>query len=260
MDGQPRRHSPRRASILIVDDHEIARSGLRRMLAGAKDLAVIGEAVDGREALELARRLCPNMVLMDVRMPDLDGITATRMLKQDLSTTSVIMVTMYQNADYLYQALKAGAAGYLLKDASKRQVLATVRQVLWGGALLHPELTVPLLRRLAAETTLPAEPPLEQLTPREREVLCLVVQGKPNHEIAAQLRVSPHTVKARVEQIIAKLGVSDRTQAAVRAVEFGYAGHCLGVSPSPGPASHLADAGLAGWTMSGGSACGYGER
>ena len=109
MDGQPPRRSPRRASILIMDDHAIARSGLRRLLASAKDLAVIGEAVDGREALELGCRLCPNMVLMDVRMPDLDGIAATRMLKQDLPTTSVIMVIMYQNADYLYQAIKLDA-------------------------------------------------------------------------------------------------------------------------------------------------------
>jgi CheY-like chemotaxis protein len=109
MDGQPPRRSPRRASILIMDDHAIARSGLRRLLASAKDLAVIGEAVDGREALELGCRLRPDVVLMDVRMPDLDGIAATRMLKQDLPTTSVIMVIMYQNADYLYQAIKLDA-------------------------------------------------------------------------------------------------------------------------------------------------------
>ena len=224
MAGQPPRRSPRRASILIVDDHEIARSGLRRMLAGAKDLAVIGEAVGGREALELCHHVSPDVVLMDVRMPDLDGITATRALKQEFPAPSVIMVTMYQNADYLYQALKAGAAGYLLKDASKRQVLR-------GDGLLHPELTVPLLRRLAAETTPPAKPPLEQLTPCERAVLCLVVQGKTNHEIAFHLQVSISTVKARVEQIMAKLGLSDRTQAAVRAVELGFAGQCLGVSP-----------------------------
>ncbi len=120
MAGQPPRRSPRRASILIVDDHEIARSGFRRMLPGAKDLAVVGEAINGREAVALCCQLQPNLVLMDIRMPDLDGITTTRVIKQQCPQTSVIMVTIYENPDYLYQALKAGAAGYLLKDATKQ--------------------------------------------------------------------------------------------------------------------------------------------
>ena len=209
------------ARLLIADDHELARAGLRSMLAGETDLTVVGEASTGREAVERCRQLQPDLVLMDVRMPELDGIGATRAIKQQCPRTSVIMVTMYENPDYLYQALKAGAAGYVLKDATQQQVLTAVRQVLDGEVLLNPSLATQLLRRLALEVPQTAQPAVETLTPREGEVLQLLAQGQTNREIARNLRVSVGTVKVHVERIIAKMGASDRTQAAVRAIELG---------------------------------------
>ena len=210
------------ARLLIVDDHEITRSGLCRMLAGEPDLAVIGEAGSGREAVELTRQLRPNLVLMDIRMPDLDGIAATRAIKQQCPRTSVIMVTIYENPDYLYQALKAGAAGYLLKDATKQQVVQAMRQVLQGESPLPPGLATQLLQRLLTEGSQRSQEQLvEPLTGREEEVLRLLAEGLTNPEIAYQLQLSLATVKVHVGHIIAKLGVSDRTQAVVRAIHLG---------------------------------------
>ena len=210
------------ARLLIVDDHEITRSGLCRMLAGEPDLVVIGEAGSGREAVELTRQLRPNLVLMDIRMPDLDGIAATRAIKQQCPRTSVIMVTIYENPDYLYQALKAGAAGYLLKDATKQQVVQAMRQVLQGESPLPPGLATQLLQRLLTEGSQRSQEQLvEPLTGREEEVLRLLAEGLTNPEIAYQLQLSLATVKVHVGHIIAKLGVSDRTQAVVRAIHLG---------------------------------------
>ena len=211
----------RRVRIVIVDDHELARAGLRTMMVGEPDLEVVGEAANGAEAQELCRRLQPDLVLTDVRMPDLDGLAVTRAIKRDHPTTSVIIVTMHEDLDYLFDALKAGAAGYLLKDATQREVLAAVRQVVRGESPLSPEKVTQLLRRVPNGTLRGVGPPPERLTPREREVLRLVVRGQTNREIARGLNVSVATVKVHVERLIAKLGVSDRTQAAVRAVELG---------------------------------------
>jgi DNA-binding NarL/FixJ family response regulator len=170
-----------------------------------------------------------------VRMPQMDGLQATRAIKQELPETSILMVTMHENLDYLYEALRAGAAGYVLKEAGQEEVIGAVRGVLDGDSPLSPELSAELLRRLVVEkeaqaqggtsstTTSPTEqalPPIEALTPREIEVLRLVVKGKTNKEIARELVVSDLTVKTHVQRIIRKLGVSDRTQAAVRAVEL----------------------------------------
>ncbi len=213
----------RAARVLIVDDHELARAGLRSMLTGAPGLEVAGEATNGREALEMCRRLHPDLALVDVRMPGLNGLETTRALKAEFPTVIVVMVTMYDNPEYLLEALKAGAAGYVLKDATRDDLLGTVRRALDGEPAVDSDVAVRLLRRLAAETT--ATPntaqPSEQLTARERDVLTLLAQGLTNREIGARLVVSPGTVKVHVEHIIAKLGVSDRTQAAVRAVELG---------------------------------------
>ena len=210
-----------RARIVIVDDHELARAGLRSILADEPDLEVVGEAANGREAQELCRRLQPDLVLTDVRMPDLDGLAVTRAIKQDNPTTSVIIVTMHENLHYLFEALKTGAAGYVLKGATRREVLTAVQQVLRGESPLSPELVTQLLQRVPNGTSRAEGPPPERLTPREREVLELVVRGQTNREIAHGLGMGLGTVKAHVEHIIAKLGVSDRTQAAVRAVELG---------------------------------------
>src|SRR3981081_3990617 len=134
--------------IVVADDHDLARAGVRGLLSGERGLEVVGEAANGREALAVCRRTRPDLVLTDVRMPDMDGLTVTRAIKDESPMTSVILFTMYESADYLIEALKAGAAGYLLKGASKREIVTTVRQVLAGESVLHPDLVLELLRRL----------------------------------------------------------------------------------------------------------------
>jgi DNA-binding NarL/FixJ family response regulator len=198
------------ARLVIVDDHELARAGLRSLLSGERGLEVVGEAGNGREALALCRRLVPDLVLMDVRMPDMDGLAVTQAIKRETNRTSVVLFTMYESPDYLVEALKAGAAGYLLKGASKQEIVTAVRRVLSGESLLHPQLVLELLRRLSGTAQEPAV--AAQITRREQDVLRL---------IALSLTVS--TVKTHVEHLIDKLNVSDRTQAAVRAIELGLA-------------------------------------
>jgi DNA-binding NarL/FixJ family response regulator len=214
--------APRR--VVIADDHELARLGLRTMLTPEPDLEVVGEAATGREAIELSRRLQPDLVLMDIRMPDIDGLAATRAIKEALPHTSILIVTLSEDPDYLMEALRVGAAGFVLKDASRREVVLAVRQVLTGESPLDPKLSAQLIRRLAGQAQAKERPAMrgDELTPRELEVLRLVAEGKTNSEIAQSLFVSVGTVKVHVERIIDKLGVSDRTQAAVRAVELGY--------------------------------------
>lgn len=220
-DDRASRRTPALARLIIADDHELSRAGLRSMLMDERGLEIVGEASNGREAVDLCRRLQPDLVLMDVRMPAMDGLEATRAVKQVSPLTSIIIVTMYENSDYLVAALRSGAAGYLLKDTSRRELLAAVRQVLQGEQFLNPDLTQRLLYHLSNETTTHTTVSAIQLTPREREVLRLLAQGKTNRDIAQSLIISTGTVKVHVEHIIAKMGVSDRTQAAVRAVELG---------------------------------------
>ena len=227
--------------LIIVDDHDLVRSGLRYMLTREPDLELVGEAKDGGEALELCRRLRPDLVLMDVSMPEMDGIAATQAIKQKYPATRVIIITIHENPDYLQEALKAGANGYILKDSTKPEVLAAVRKALQGETPLDSQLAAQLLRQVVGEdngTNLPPEPeerptPLhEALTQRELEVLRLLAQGQTNQKIADNLMFSVHTVKVYVRRIIAKLEVSDRTQAAVRAVELGLLDSASGDSPS----------------------------
>ena len=215
------------ARIMIVDDHALAREGLRAMLAHQQDLVVVAEAVDAGEARALCRREFPDLILMDVRMPGMDGLAATAAIKQELPAISVIIITMYENPDYLLQAVRAGAAGYLLKNATAREVLTAVRQVLRGAFPLRRGVAARLLQSLTRERE--GHAPLSEgpLTLREQAVLRLVAQGQTNRAIARTLNVSVGTVKLHVSHIIAKLGVSDRTQAAVRAVELGL------VTPPP---------------------------
>jgi len=211
-----------RARLIIADDHELARTGLRGMLNGQADLEVVGEAATGQQAVALCRRLRPDLALMDVRMPELDGLAATREIKRESPETAVVMVTMHENPEYLLEALRAGAAGYVLKDATHAEVLKTVRRVLEGEVLLTPEIASRLLVRLVREKR-PSPEQSVHLTSRERDVLRYVAQGWTNREIARQLNLSAGTVKVHVERILAKLGVAHRTQAAVRAVEMGLA-------------------------------------
>jgi DNA-binding NarL/FixJ family response regulator len=209
------------ARLIIVDDHPIVRAGLRSLLERERGLAVVGEAANGREALALCRRLQPDLALIDVRMPELDGLAATRAIKQECPRICVIIVTVYEKPDYLYEAIKAGAAGYLLKDAPETELLTGIRRVLRGESLLRPTHEREILGRWARETERGEQPFAERLTRREHDVMRLLAQGLTNREIAAELVVSPGTIKVHVEHIIAKLGVSDRTQAAVRAIERG---------------------------------------
>jgi DNA-binding NarL/FixJ family response regulator len=214
--------------LAIVDDHDLAREGLKDMLADEPDVEVIGEASNGREALLLCSRLKPDLILMDVRMPEMDGLAATREIKQRYPLVSVLVVTMHENPDYLLEALKAGAAGYVLKDAQQEEIVTAVRRVREGESPLDPELAARLLRRLASEGAgrgrakgRGGPAPMEVLTPRELEVLELMKLGRTNRQIAQDLVISLGTAKNHVEHIISKLGVSDRTQAVVKALELG---------------------------------------
>jgi DNA-binding NarL/FixJ family response regulator len=217
----PLRRVPKTARLVIADDHELARAGLRTMLAGQRGMEVVGEARNGCEALELCRHFQPDLALIDVRMPGLNGLTTCRDIKQECPTTRVILVTMHENPHYLLEAIKAGASGYVLKDITQRDLLVTVERVLRGESVLDPEIVMRVLGPLASETPPQAEPPSIQLSRREYEVLQLLAQGQTNREIARVLTVSVSTVKNHVEHILAKLDVSDRTQAAVRAIELG---------------------------------------
>lgn len=214
--------------LILADDHHLLRRGFRSLLSGEPGLEVVGEASNGLEAVELCRRLEPDLVLMDVRMPEMDGITATRHIKREYPGIGVLMVTMHENPDYLLEALDAGAAGYVLKDAPADRLISAVRRTLNGESPLNQELATRLLRRLAEEKQKPYsspskrhEPLGEGLTPREAEVLALLTTGQTNQQIAHTLTISKGTAKVHVERIIRKLGVSDRTQAAVRAIELG---------------------------------------
>ncbi|CAA9428837.1 MAG: Two-component transcriptional response regulator, LuxR family [uncultured Rubrobacteraceae bacterium] len=227
------------ARVLIVDDHDLVRDGYQRMLAREEGLEVVGEAANGWEAVELCRKLRPDLILMDVRMPEMDGLEATRRIKAEFPTTGVLVVTTYDNPDYLLEAIEAGAAGYILKDAPKQQLVNAVRRTLNGESPLNQELAVQLISRFACgayqQRGEPATPPPDMprpperlpqgsskgLTPREIEILAHLAQGKSNPQIAQELVISWATVKTHVQRIIAKLGVSDRTQAAVRAIGLG---------------------------------------
>jgi DNA-binding NarL/FixJ family response regulator len=199
------------------------------MLSDEPNIEVVGEAANGREALLLCSRLMPDLVLMDVRMPEMDGLMATREIKQKHPQISVMMLTMHENPDYLLEAIKAGAAGYVLKDASQEEIIEAVHQVHRGESPLDVKLAARLLKRLASDIerdkdTLGAEVRrahrASTVTPRQLEVLELMLHGKANRQIAQELSISPGTVKVHVEHIIAKLEVSDRTQAVVRALQL----------------------------------------
>lgn len=216
------------AGIVIADDHDLVRSGLRALLTDVPNLQVLGEAANGREALELCRRFEPDLILMDVRMPEMDGLTATRAIKHHYPRTSVLVLTVHENASYMLEALKAGAAGYILKDAPRKELLGAIGRVLEGEATLSRRLSFQLLLQLADEVGVgpdvagfPEGGTHFSLTPRELEVLRLLTRGYSNQKIAESLVVAVGTVKNHVQRVIAKLGVSDRTQAVVRAYEAG---------------------------------------
>ena len=204
--------------VLVVDDHAVVREGLRAFLELQDGIEVVGEAEDGRQALEEATQLRPDVILMDLVMPRLDGVAAMRSLRETVPEARVIVLTSFLDDDKLLPALRTGAAGYLLKNAQPQELVRAVRAAHAGETLLDPVVAARLVETLAADGT---EEPLDRLTPREREVLILVGRGFPNKLIARELELSEKTVKTHVGHVLAKLGVTDRTQAAVLAVRAG---------------------------------------
>ena len=210
-----------RLRVVVADDHVLVRSGITGLLEGA-DLDVVGEAADGADAVEVGLRLRPDVVVMDVRMPRLDGIEATRRLRRHSGAPQVLVLTTFDLDEYVFRALQAGAAGFLLKDAPAGRLVEAVRTVAAGEALLAPAVTRRLIERyLATPAAAPGEDPAKDLSAREREVWLLVARGLSNAEIAAELVVSEATVKAHVRRVLAKLGLRDRVQAVVLAYETG---------------------------------------
>jgi DNA-binding NarL/FixJ family response regulator len=212
--------------VLIADDQALVRAGFRMILEAEEDMEVVGEAADGREAVEEARRLWPDVVLMDVRMPDVDGIEATRRLLGDdgAAAVKVVMLTTFDMDEYVYDALRAGASGFLLKDVPPEQLVDGIRAVASGDALLAPSVTRRVIEefvRRPPDSVRTAPPELAELTARELEVLKLVARGLANAEIAKELFISETTVKTHVAHVLMKLKLRDRVQAVVFAYESG---------------------------------------
>jgi DNA-binding NarL/FixJ family response regulator len=211
-------------SILIADDHTLFRKGIRGMLESEQDMVVVGEAATGNEALEQARKLMPDVILMDIKMPDLDGVEATRALHREMPHIGIIFCTMFDDNGMIFAGLKAGGRGYILKDADPETMLRAIRAVAHGESLLSPAVAQKVLRQFAA---LPGEEPAgrdplcDELTERELQVLTCIGQGQSNKEIAAQLGLSEKTVKNHIANIFSKLHVCDRTQAVLYAIRKG---------------------------------------
>lgn len=211
-----------RIRVVIADDQAMVRAGFAALLGAQEDIEVVGQAENGQRALEECARTTPDVVLMDVRMPVLDGLEATRRLLAEPSEVRVLMLTTFDIDDYVYAALRAGASGFLLKDATQAELVAAVRVVASGDALLAPTITRRLIARFAGQPPIVGSPPaLDPLTPREREVLVLIARGLANKEIAAELVLAEQTVKTHVGHILSKLGLRDRAQAVVVAYETG---------------------------------------
>ena len=212
-----------RVRVLIVDDDDLMRAGLRGVLSSDASIEVVGEASDGRDAVYRTRLLHPDIVLMDVRMPDLDGISATRELLDAFPEVRVVIVTTFEQDDYIFGALRAGASGFLLKRTRPEELVAAIHTIAAGDSLLSPSVTSRVIGRMARQPAPDAsrDARLDELTPREREVLELVARGLSNGEIAAALVVEESTVKTHVRRMLAKLGARDRVQAVIFAYETG---------------------------------------
>ena len=209
--------------IVVADDHDVVRSGFASLLDTQPEFTVVGTARDGAEAVRIGRELEPDVVLMDVRMPGMDGIEATRRLTGAGTDVRILILTTFDLDDYVYEALRAGASGFLLKDVTAETLFHAVRVIAAGDALLAPGITRRLISEFAGRTEHrpPAAPDLDELTPRETQVLELIAEGLSNLEISERLVVTEETVKTHVSRILSKLGLRDRTQAVVLAYESG---------------------------------------
>jgi NarL family two-component system response regulator LiaR len=228
---------PERIRVLIVDDHQVVRRGLRTFLELQDDLEVVGEAGDGLQGVELASRLQPDVVLMDIVMPRLDGIGATRRIKERAPGTGVIALTSFAGDDQVLPALEAGASSYLLKDVTPEDLVEAIRAVHRGEPRLHPDALRKVMEAAVvsrADEARAPEPPPDDLTERELEVVALVAQGLSNREIAERFVISEKTVKTHIGHILAKLGLKDRTQLAIHAIRHGLAGDDAGPAGGAG--------------------------
>jgi DNA-binding NarL/FixJ family response regulator len=221
--------SPRAVKVLLVDDDDLMRAGLRAVLTSDETIDVVGEAGNGRAAVSSVRSLRPDVVLMDVRMPDLDGISATREVLAASPEVKVAILTTFEQDDYIFGALNAGASGFLLKRTKPEELITAIHTIAEGDSLLSPSVTRRVIERMAAQPVadLSAAKRLEQLTPREREVLELIARGLSNSEIALEFVIEESTVKTHVKRILMKLQLRDRVQAVIFAYESGLT--------SPGP-------------------------
>ncbi|MGI8928166.1 MAG: response regulator [Candidatus Limnocylindrales bacterium] len=212
--------------VLIADDEDLMRAGLIELLTADPGIEIVGQASTGRQAVEQARRLTPDVVLMDVRMPDLDGIAATRELTKAAPDVKVLILTTFEQDDYVFGALRAGASGFLLKRTRPEQLIAAVHTIADGDSLLSPSVTRRVIDRMARQPTpdLSNQAKLDDLTPREREVLGLIARGLSNREIASALVVEESTVRTHVKHVLMKLDLRDRVQAVIFAYETGLNG------------------------------------
>jgi DNA-binding NarL/FixJ family response regulator len=226
--------SAQRVRVLLVDDDDLMRAGLRAVLSSHEGVTVVGEASDGRGSIELVRKLAPDVVLMDVRMPDLDGISATREILARSPEVKVVILTTFEQDDYIFGALRAGASGFLLKRTKPEELIAAIHTIAAGDSLLSPSVTRRVIERMAEEPVPERSggERLDELTPRELEVLELIARGLSNGEIAAAFVIEQSTVKTHVKRILMKLRLRDRVQAVIFAYEHGLAqpGHRHGTS------------------------------
>ncbi len=211
----------RKIRVLLADDHALFRQGLRQLLELEDDIEVIGDASTGEEAQQMVTELRPDVVLMDINMPDVDGITATRNILAEYPNTSIVILTMYREDDYAFQAVRAGARGYLLKNAGSQDVVRAVRVTSQGASMVDPTLVPSLLREFHRLVNNPTAPKVERLNDREMTLLRMLVDGKSNKEIANELDLAESTVKNNLSLLFQKLGARDRTQAAVYAIARG---------------------------------------
>jgi DNA-binding NarL/FixJ family response regulator len=221
--------------VLIADDDDLMRAGLVELLSGDASIEIVGEAATGREAVERSRRLAPHVVLMDVRMPDLDGIAATRELARVAPSVRVLILTTFEQDDYVFGALRAGASGFLVKRTRPEALIAAVHTIASGDSLLSPSVTRRVIDRMAQQPTpdLGDQARLDELTPREREILGLIARGLSNREIAKSLIVEESTIRTHVKRILMKLGLRDRIQVVIFAYETGMNQPAAARNPAP---------------------------